>query len=76
MASGGGEGTGTLLKEIKRTLSSCDEIVIATDVDPTGEGGMIAGNIIRELDLESKSLSSGGEPEHTLSSKTHSSELT
>ncbi|WP_061711196.1 DNA topoisomerase [Kocuria palustris] len=52
-----GEGTGTLLKEIKRTLSSCDEIVIATDVDPTGEGGMIAGNIIRELDLESKSLS-------------------
>ncbi|KUG54838.1 DNA topoisomerase [Kocuria palustris] len=49
--------TKDLLTSLRRDLGSCDEIVIATDVDPTGEGGMIAGNIISELGLESKQLS-------------------
>lgn len=37
--------------DVKRTLAGCEELVIATDVDPTGEGGMIAVNAFRELDL-------------------------
>lgn len=47
---------GGQISAVKSTLSNCDEIIIATDVDPTGEGGMIAGNILRELGLESKKL--------------------
>ncbi|QWF85920.1 type IA DNA topoisomerase [Amycolatopsis sp. CA-230715] len=39
-------------QEVKRTLSGCDEIVIGTDVDPTGEGGMIAVNAALELGLK------------------------
>lgn len=37
--------------QVKQTLAHCDELVIATDVDPTGEGGMIAVNAFRELRL-------------------------
>lgn len=45
------------LNEIKRQLSGCDEIVCATDIDPTGEGGLIFGNIVLGLGLSSKPLS-------------------
>lgn len=38
-------------REVKQTLGRCDELVIATDVDPSGEGGMIAVNAFRELRL-------------------------
>ncbi len=38
-------------REVKQTLGRCDELVIATDVDPSGEGGMIAVNAFRELHL-------------------------
>jgi DNA topoisomerase-3 len=41
----------SVAQEVKRTLGGCDEIVIATDVDPTGEGGMIAVNAFLELGL-------------------------
>lgn len=45
-----------LLKEIKDVLSKCDEIVIATDIDPTGEGDLLAGEILIELKLTKKKL--------------------
>mgnify|MGYP001363704801 FL=1 len=46
-----------LLKEIKNVLSKCDEIVIATDIDPTGEGDLLAGEILLGLKLDNKKLS-------------------
>lgn len=45
-----------VLKEIKSVLSKCDEIAIATDVDPTGEGDLLAGEIIFGLKLNNKNL--------------------
>lgn len=44
-------GAGDTLKTIKTALSACDELVVATDVDPTGEGGLIAAEIFEELGL-------------------------
>lgn len=51
------KGAGRVAQDVKQTLSGCDEIVIATDVDPTGEGGMIAVNALLELGLRPKSWS-------------------
>lgn len=48
---------GSVAQDVKRTLANCDEIVIATDVDPTGEGGMIAVNAFLELGLRAKTWS-------------------
>lgn len=45
------------LKSIKSTLSACDEIVIASDDDPTGEGSLLAWEIIDELKLSRKKIS-------------------
>lgn len=45
-----------ILKEIKNVLSKCDEIAIATDMDPTGEGDLLAGEIIFGLKLQNKKL--------------------
>lgn len=45
------------LKNIKEVLSKCDEIVIATDDDPTGEGEAIAWEIFIELNLRPKKFS-------------------
>lgn len=42
---------------IKTTLSKCDEIVIATDNDPTGEGDLLAGEILICLGLAKQRLS-------------------
>lgn len=42
----------SVAQDVKRTLGGCEEIVIATDVDPTGEGGMIAVNAFLELGLK------------------------
>lgn len=50
-------GAQATLKEIKTALSGCSEIVIATDVDPSGEGTAIAINILDELKLTSKKIS-------------------
>lgn len=41
-----------LLRTIAQVLGPCDEIVIATDVDPTGEGELLAWEIISELGLD------------------------
>lgn len=50
-------GVAGQLKDIKSVFSSADEIVIATDVDPSGEGGLIAVNIIKELGFAGKPIS-------------------
>jgi DNA topoisomerase-3 len=50
-------GAGAVAQEVKKRLSSCDEIVIATDVDPSGEGGAIAVNALLQLGLDRKRIS-------------------
>lgn len=47
----------SVLKNIKNELKNCDEIVIATDVDPTGEGELLAYEILEELGLYRKRIS-------------------
>ena len=44
------------LKHIKEVLSGCDEICIATDVDPTGEGQLLAWEILDGLRLRGKTI--------------------
>lgn len=45
-------------KRLKLSLAECDEIVIATDMDKaTGEGGLIAEEIITELGFSRKKIS-------------------
>lgn len=51
------KGTGKLAQDVQQRLSGCDELVIATDVDPSGEGGLIAVNVLVELGLRPKSWS-------------------
>lgn len=46
-----------LLHQIKKTLDSCDEVCIATDVDPTGEGELLAWEILDELNIQPKTFS-------------------
>ena len=46
-----------LLKDIKDVLDKCDEIVVATDLDPTGEGDLLAGEILIGLKLTDKKIS-------------------
>lgn len=43
--------TAAVLKTIKDVLGQCDEIAIATDDDPTGEGELLAWEILDELRL-------------------------
>ena len=51
------QGTSQLLATLKKELSTCYEIVIATDVDPTGEGELLAWEILHELKLKPKVVS-------------------
>lgn len=46
-----------VIKDLKTVLSSCSEITIATDVDPTGEGELLAYEILEELKLNKKKIS-------------------
>lgn len=48
--------TSKLLADIKKTLSSCDSVAIATDFDVSGEGGLLAWEIISELGLDRKPI--------------------
>lgn len=50
-------GAGDLLKSIRNVLSKCSEIVIATDDDPTGEGELLAWEILSELNLKPEKYS-------------------
>lgn len=45
------------IQNIKNVLSTCDEIIIATDNDPTGEGQLLAIEILQELRLSPKKFS-------------------
>ena len=45
--------TGSVRQDVKKTLGACDEIVVACDVDPTGEGDAIAIRALLELGLGS-----------------------
>lgn len=49
-------GASAKLKKIKDDLSKCDEIVIATDVDPSGEGQLLAWEILSSLGLTKKKI--------------------
>jgi len=49
-----GSKTDSLLQSIMADLSQCDEICIATDNDPSGEGSLLAWEIISELGLKAK----------------------
>lgn len=41
-----------LIKQMCQILSGCDEIAIATDVDPSGEGGLLAWEFLLENNLQ------------------------
>ena len=46
-----------VLAAIEKGLSECDEIAIATDVDPSGEGELLAWEILDALNLHHKRFS-------------------
>lgn len=48
--------TSKLLADIKKTLSSCDSIAVCTDLDPSGEGFLLAWEVISELGLAHKPI--------------------
>ena len=43
-----------VFEKIKKVAEKCDEIVIATDNDPTGEGELLAWEIIEAMNLKNK----------------------
>ena len=51
------DGAPAILKQMKGILKACDEIVIATDDDPSGEGEMIGWEILDGLNLLNKNIS-------------------
>ncbi|MEW1935513.1 DNA topoisomerase [Rhodococcus sp. NPDC079359] len=46
----------SLLLELKTTLSGCESICNAADLDPTGEGSLLGWEIVEYLGLENKKL--------------------
>ena len=44
------------MAEIKDALKDCNEIVIATDVDPSGEGDLLAWEILQNIPLKGKKV--------------------
>lgn len=48
------QGRKDILDKIEKVLSKCDEICIGTDVDPTGEGELLAWEILDHLKLRPK----------------------
>ena len=42
------------IAKVRSVLSGCDEIAIATDVDPSGEGFLLAAEVLLELKLRPK----------------------
>ena len=50
-------GADATLADIASKLGQCDEIVIATDVDPTGEGELLAWEILDALNLRPRKWS-------------------
>lgn len=52
VVKGKGKSIADTLKDIKTVLDKCDEVVIATDVDPTGEGELLAWEILDEQNIK------------------------
>lgn len=50
-------GTLDTAKNIKAKLSQCEEVIIATDNDPSGEGELLAWEVLEELKLRPKKYS-------------------
>lgn len=50
-------GAAAVLKEIKAAFKDCDEIIIAGDVDPYGEGFLLCAEVLQELRLKPRKLS-------------------
>ena len=50
------DGKSNLVTAIKTTFAKCDEIAVATDLDPSGEGGLLAGEIIMGCNLTMKKI--------------------
>lgn len=50
-------GAQTTVTAIKNTLSQCEEVVIATDVDPTGEGELLAWEILDAIKVRPRVFS-------------------
>lgn len=50
------KGISTFLKDLKKELQECDELVIGGDVDPSGEGALIQVEIIQELGLRPRKV--------------------
>lgn len=46
------EGARDTIAQVRKALGQGDEITIATDVDPSGEGGLLAVEVLLELGLE------------------------
>lgn len=51
------EGANATLQDVHRTLAKCNEIVIATDDDPTGEGELLAWEILSQEKIEANTYS-------------------
>lgn len=51
------KGTGDTIRAIKEGLKGCDEITIATDCDPTGEGELLAWEILDAIRVKPKRFS-------------------
>lgn len=51
------DGVSKLLSDIRTAFRSCDEICVACDVDPSGEGFLLAWEIIAALGLNTKPIS-------------------
>ena len=51
------DGVSKLLSDIRAAFRSCDELCIAGDIDPSGEGFLLAWEIISELGLDRKTIS-------------------
>lgn len=49
--------TDDIIKTVKAVLSTCDEICIATDVDPTGEGELLAWEVLDEAKIRARKYS-------------------
>lgn len=50
------DGVSKLLSDIRTAFRSCDSLAIACDLDPSGEGGLLAWEIISELGLGNKPI--------------------
>lgn len=51
------KGASAIIKDIRSAFAGVEEIVIATDVDPSGEGGSIAVNVLKQVGLDKKPIS-------------------